>query len=311
MNENHRNPSQTPRPVLRPSDFEHRSVRVDTLSMHVVVAGPDDGPLVLLLHGFSECWYIWRYQIQALGQAGFRVVAPDQRGYNLTDKRGPYDPFTITRDAGDLIRAFGRSRAHIVGHDWGGIIGWLFAAFYPEMVDRLVISNAPHPAAFREVILKPYWPQVRKSLYILFFSLPWIAERSLSAHNYRKLLRYHLDTHAAQKLTEEEIGYYREAWSQPGALAAGLAWYRAMGRHFNDLGFLDTTVRARARMIHGEPDPAFDRVTVEASRSWCPGLEIVYLPNTGHFVPQDAPEEMSQLILEFLTATRNRQEFIV
>jgi len=84
-----------------------------------------------------------------------------------------------------------------------------------------------------------------------------------------------------------------------------------MGKHFNDLGFLDTTVRARARMIHGEPDPAFDRVTVEASRSWCPGLEIVYLPNTGHFVPQDAPEEMSQLILEFLTATRNRQEFIV
>ena len=128
-----------PRLLLRPFDFEHRTVRVDTLSMHVVVAGPEDGPLVVLLHGFSEFWYIWRYQIQALSQAGFRVVAPDQRGYNLTDKRGPYDPFTITR--GDLIRAFGRSRAHVVGHDWGGVIAWFFAAFYPEMVDRLVVSN--------------------------------------------------------------------------------------------------------------------------------------------------------------------------
>jgi epoxide hydrolase 4 len=200
------NSMRPPRLLLRPSDFEHRTVRVDTLSMHVVVAGPEDGPLVVLLHGFSEFWYIWRYQIQALGQAGFSVVAPDQRGYNLTDKRGPYDPFTITRDVGDLIRAFGRSRAHVVGQDWGGVIAWFFAAFYPEMVDRLVISNAAHPAAYRDTLLRPFWPQIYKSLYTVFFSVPWIAERLLLADNCRRLVRSHLETRSPNKPTDEELG---------------------------------------------------------------------------------------------------------
>src|SRR5215218_10254050 len=116
------------RAVLRPSDFRSERIQVDDLRMHAAVEGPEHGPLIVMLHGFPEFWYSWRYQIKALAAAEYRVVAVDQRGYNLTDKHGPHDPFTLAADVAGLIRTLGYERASIVGHDWGGVIGWVLGA---------------------------------------------------------------------------------------------------------------------------------------------------------------------------------------
>jgi len=286
--------------ILMPQDFEHRVLRLADINMHVVIEGPEDGPLVVLLHGFSEFWYIWRYQIKALSAAGYRVVAPDQRGYNLTDKRQPYDVYTLTKDVADLIRALGRSRATIIGHDWGGIVAWLFAAFYRDMTEKLVISNCPHPAAFTKALNSPSLGQLFKSFYMVWFSIPGLAEAYLRWGNFRWSIGGHQRTRASRKPTEEELNVYREAFAQPGALTGGLSWYRTMWRHIKDLRALDTEVRVPTLMIHGDPDEAFDRKTVEASREFCSRLDIRYIENTGHFVPQDEPEVVNRLILEFL-----------
>ena len=125
----------------------HRFVEANGLQFHLVEAG--QGPLVLLLHGFPEFWYGWRNQLPALARH-FRVVAPDLRGYNLTEKPPTgYDWETLASDVPALIRALGAEQAHVVGHDWGGVVAWGAAIFHPDVVDRLVILNAPHPAAYR------------------------------------------------------------------------------------------------------------------------------------------------------------------
>jgi len=294
----------TTKEILMPGDFEHRMLRVGDLNMHMVVEGPEDGPLVVLLHGFSEFWYIWRYQIKALSAAGYRVVVPDQRGYNLTDKREPYDVYTLTKDVADLIRVLGRSRAVVIGHDWGGVVAWLFAALYPDMTEKIVISNCPHPAAFSESLNSFSLGQLCKSFYMVWFSVPSFAEAYLRFGNFRWSIGGHQRTLAARKPTEQELDVYREAFAQPGALTGGLSWYRAMWKHMKDLKTLDTKIRVPVLLLHGDPDEAFDRKTIEASRSFCTQVDTRYIENTGHFVPQDEPEVVNRLILEFLKQGR-------
>src|SRR3712207_984228 len=132
--------------------LEHRTVASNGHRFHVAQAGPEEGPLVLLLHGFPEFWYGWRRQIAWLAARGFRVWAPDQRGYNLSDRPRGVEAYRLdhlTDDVLGLVEASGRTRAHLVGHDWGGVVGWRFAERFPGSLDRLAILNAPHPAAMR------------------------------------------------------------------------------------------------------------------------------------------------------------------
>jgi pimeloyl-ACP methyl ester carboxylesterase len=132
-----------PRTVLRPSDFRPESLQVSDLQMHAVVEGPEDGPLIVMLHGFPEFWYSWRYQIKAFSAAGYRTVAVDQRGYNLTDKRGPYDVFTLAGDVVGLVRTLDHERAVIMGNDWGGVVAWVLGARHRSIVERSIVLNAP------------------------------------------------------------------------------------------------------------------------------------------------------------------------
>src|SRR5450432_3257830 len=127
--------------------WQHQELITNGIRMHYVREGR--GPLVVLLHGFPEFWYSWRKQIPFLAELGFEVVAPDLRGYNESDKpRTGYDVQTLLRDIVGLIRGLGREKAIIVGHDWGGALAWAFALEYPQMTDRLIVLNAPHPTAF-------------------------------------------------------------------------------------------------------------------------------------------------------------------
>lgn len=200
---------------------------LDRLRLHYVDAG--SGPLVVLLHGFPEFWFSWRHQIPTLKAAGFRVVAPDLRGYNLSGKpRGvpAYAASLVARDIEQLIQVCGADRAVVVGHDWGGAIAWHFAMRYPQKLERLVIMNAPQPARFLRALRT--WRQLRKSWYILFFQIPWLPEALIRAGRFASLRRT-LRTGPLRPgaLTAADIERYVEAAAQPGALTAAINYYRA------------------------------------------------------------------------------------
>jgi pimeloyl-ACP methyl ester carboxylesterase len=164
----------------------HRWIDVGGLRLHCVEAGT--GPLVVLLHGFPEFWYAWRHQIPALADAGYRVVAPDLRGYNTSDKPSrvrDYRPRVLVQDVADLIVALGAGSAAVAGHDWGGGLAWLLAMQHPKRVERLVLLNAPHPVRFLKGLRSPR--QLRRSWYILAFQLPWLPERLVAARDFQAL----------------------------------------------------------------------------------------------------------------------------
>jgi pimeloyl-ACP methyl ester carboxylesterase len=164
----------------------HRWIDAGGLHLHCVEAGT--GPLVVLLHGLPEFWYAWRHQLPALADAGYRVVAPDLRGYNTSDKPPrvrDYRPSVLTQDVADLIVALGAGSAAVAGHDWGGVLAWLLAMQHPKRVERLVILNAPHPIRFLKGLRSPR--QLRRSWYILAFQLPWLPERLVAARNFQAL----------------------------------------------------------------------------------------------------------------------------
>jgi len=153
---------------------EHDRIATNGITLHVAQAGPADGELVVLLHGFPEPWWGWRNQIPALAASGFRVLAPDQRGYNFSDKpagRGAYRMDTLARDIVGLIDATGRNRAAVIGHDWGGAIAWWLATYHPDRVRRVAVLNCPHPLVFSR-ILRRSPAQLLRSWYMFFFQFP-------------------------------------------------------------------------------------------------------------------------------------------
>ena len=203
---------------MRGEPWFRRQAIVGGLRLHWVEAGA--GPLVLLLHGFPELWLAWRRQIPALSAAGFRVVAPDLRGYNLSAKpRGvsSYRMELLAGDVANLVRHLGYERTHLVGHDWGGAIAWCVPALHPGLVERLAILNAPHPILFRKRLAT--LAQAKRSSYVFFFQLPFFPERSLVRHRagfLKMMLRRDPVTPGA--FSPEEIEAYREAFLVPGVV---------------------------------------------------------------------------------------------
>ena len=197
------------------------------MRLHYVEAG--DGPLVVLLHGFPEFWYGWRLQIAPLAAAGFRVVAPDLRGYNLSSKPDGVAAYTagkLAADVRDLIRERGAESALLVGHDWGGTAAWTAAMNHPEVVDRLAILNAAHPRKLNEGLRHP--SQLARSWYFFYFALPDLPEHHVRAKDWEFFQHFLRD--AQPPYTEQETDRYIEAWSQQGAAAAMIDYYRAAVR---------------------------------------------------------------------------------
>src|SRR5215217_5636671 len=208
----------------------HSRRRVGELDLHVVEAGPPGGRPAILLHGFPEFWYGWRHQLGPLAAAGLRVVAPDQRGYNLSDKPQGLQSYTLDRLAGDVVAladALGCDRVSLVGHDWGGLVAWWTAARHGKRVERLAILNAPHPQAFGPY-LRRHPTQLLRSAYIGFFQLPWLAEGALAAADFALLRRALTGSSRPGTFTAADLERYKRAWAEPGALTAMLAWYRAL-----------------------------------------------------------------------------------
>ena len=200
---------------------------IGDVQLHYVEAGR--GPLIVLLHGFPEFWYGWRLQIEPLAAAGFRVVAPDMRGYNLSSRPDGVEDYDIEKLADDihgLIHERGAQSASLVGHDWGGTVAWFTAMNHPEVVDRLAILNAAHPRKLSQGLHHP--GQLRKSWYFFFFALPEFPETVVHANNWHFFRHFLRDADPAY--TPQEFDRYVEAWSQPGAATGMINYYRSSVR---------------------------------------------------------------------------------
>jgi epoxide hydrolase 4 len=275
--------------------------------LHYVESG--DGPLVVLLHGFPEFWFGWRFQIPALAAAGFRVVVPDMRGYNLSSRPAgvsAYDTDRLAADVRDLIHERGGGRALLAGHDWGAGVAWATAMNHPAAVERLAILNAPHPRRMLHGLRRPR--QLARSWYALFFQLPWLPERMLRAARWRGC-RYGFEHDARPgAFTPQDIERYLEAWAQPGAATGMLNYYRA--------AFRQTLRRARGRIrrvdaptlvIWGEHDRYLGAELAEPDRADVPNLERVVRLDASHWVQHDEPGRVGQLLIEFFASESERR----
>jgi epoxide hydrolase 4 len=288
--------------MLETTDLRHACADLAEVRLHYVEAG--DGPLVVLLHGFPEFWFSWRFQIPALAAAGFRVVAPDMRGYNLSSRPAAVSAYDLDRLAGDvsdLIAERGSERASLAGHDWGAGVAWWTAITHPEAVERLAILNVPHPRRFLHGTRHPR--QLLRSWYILLFQLPWLPERLLRAGNWRAL-RYGFEHDARPgAFSREDIDRYIEAWAQPGAATGGLNYYRAMLRRSpRRVAARIQPIQAPTLVVWGERDRYLGPELAEPGRADVPNLQSVVRLDASHWVQHDQPERVSQLLVEFFSA---------
>jgi pimeloyl-ACP methyl ester carboxylesterase len=281
------------------TSLEHTTVRTNGVALHVVLAGPKDGPPVILLHGFPEFWYGWRHQIDALAAAGLRLIIPDQRGYNLSDRPADAAAYNLDRLADDVIALAdyaGAQRIRLVGHDWGGGAAWWTANKFPERVDRLAILNVPHHAAFGRV-LKKNAEQRRKVLYMAFFRLPMIPERVCRLAGGRLLQAWAFGSNPV--FTPEDRREYRRAWSQPGAMRGMLNWYRAV-RQAPPSRLPTLRITVPTLVIWGKRDQAFVPEAAIESLSLCDDGRLEFIDDASHWVQHEAPERVNALLLDFL-----------
>jgi pimeloyl-ACP methyl ester carboxylesterase len=277
---------------------EHVFIDVGGLRLHVVQAGPSHGKAVIFLHGFPDFWIGWRQQIEALASAGFRVIAPDQRGYNLSDKPGGTRQYTIEKlvnDVAGLGDALGLERFHLVGHDWGGIVAWSFAASRPTRLEKLVILNAPHPEAIVPYALRSPL-QLLRSSYVGFFQIPWLPEAVLSAQRFAALVRALVGSSRPGAFAPQEFAEYREAWGKPGALTAMLNWYRALPYRPT----LKQQITAPTLVLWGMRDEFLETGLAEKSLSFCRDGRLQTFADATHWLQREEALAVNSALVSFL-----------
>ncbi len=273
-------------------------INTNGITLHTASAGPEDGPLVLLLHGFPEFWYGWHKQIQPLADAGYRVVVPDQRGYNLSEKPEGAENYAIDilrDDITGLIDALGRKTAYLVGHDWGGAVAWHTAATRPEYVEKLIAVNIPYPGAMRKAMMR-YPQQWLKSSYMLFFQIPEAPEKMFQSEEYEPMKQGLAATARPGAFSEGDLEQYKKAWSKKGALTGMLNWYRAL----KYARIQEVNVTVPVRIIWGLGDQFLSPKTAETSLEFCDNAELIYVGEATHWVAHEQPDIVNRLIKEFL-----------
>jgi epoxide hydrolase 4 len=282
-------------------ELEQSTIETNGIRLHVVQAGPKSGVPVLLLHGFPEFWYGWRKQIPALVEAGCRVIVPDQRGYNLSDKPKDvksYEAYTLVDDIIGLIDALEYEKVNLVGHDWGAGVAWLLANKYPERLHHLSIMNVPHPAVMRRFLRRDL-EQLRRSWYIFFFQLPWLPEAGMRADNWRGAERALRGSGKIHTFTNEDVEKYKEAWSQPGAMTAMINWYRAAVRYQPPVP-TEPHIKVPTLMMWGMQDAALSHRMARPSMDYVEEGNLILFPEATHWVHLDAAEEVNHYLLDFV-----------
>ena len=276
----------------------HRSATINDLNFHYVEAG--EGPLVVLIHGFPEFWLSWRHQIPALVAAGYRVIAPDMRGYNLTDsptKVSQYKIEVLASDVVGLIKHAGEQKAHVVGHDWGAAVAWQVAMRYPEIINQLAILNVPHPRAFQKGIRRP--SQLIKSWYMFFFQIPLLPELIIS-RRYDKFMHKISSKHYVNQgvLSTEDIDNYSNVFKNRKSLRGPINYYRAVFRNPFSSRKSIGVINAKTLVIWGRKDRHLGIRLSKPRSEDVPQCRVEYL-DASHWVQQDAHLEVNKLLIDF------------
>lgn len=279
--------------------WTHAFITTNGVALHYVTQG--EGPLMLMLHGFPEFWYSWRHQIPEFSK-DYKVVALDLRGYNDSEKpkeQSAYVMEEFIKDVEGVIKGLGYESCVLVGHDWGGAIAWSFADAHPEMVEKLIVLNIPHPAKLAEGIRTP--EQMLKSYYIFYFQLPFLPELWVQANDYEWInaafLGMAIDKTA---FSPEDIEAYKDAIAKRGALTATINYYRNI---FQGLLLSKKDWRVLEMptlMIWGENDAALGKELTYGTQVYVSDFQIRYIPNCSHWVQQERPELVNEYMREFL-----------
>ncbi len=284
-----------------PPSLEQVTFRNGPIELHAVTSGPADGPLVLLLHGFPEFWYSWHHQIEPLADAGFRVIVPDQRGYNISSKPRGAANYALTHLTSDVLAIadqLGAEKFFLAGHDWGAAVAWTVALLHPQRLAKLTILNVPHPSVMRRY-LATNRRQLRRSWYMFFFQLPWLPEAAFSAFHFRLGVRSLVRSSRPGTFADDDLTQYRAAWSQPRALTSMINWYRAAFRH--RIKFPDSTVHVHVptRILWGERDAFLLSEMAQASLRYCDSAELFTFANATHWLQHEEPARVSELLIDF------------
>ncbi len=286
--------------------MQKKLIETNNIKLHVMTDGPENGPSVILLHGFPEFYYGWRKQIPALVSAGFRVIVPDQRGYNLSDKpKGIsfYDVDILAKDIIGLLDHFGIEKTFLVGHDWGAVIAWTLALNHPERLKKLAILNVPHPDVMTRFILENT-EQRKKSWYVFFFQIPIFVEWTLSNNNFHNMARMLVGSGRKSTFSASDLVEYKKAWAQPGSLTGMVNWYRAIFRRslkhvLQRKGHSARRVKVPTLMLWGKQDVALSHEMVEPSIKLCDQGEAVLFEKATHWVQHDEADEVNKRLIEF------------
>jgi len=305
-------------------ELSHRTVSVNGLRLHIAESG--QGPLVLLCHGFPECWYSWRHQLRALAEAGFHAVAPDMRGFGQTDAPEDVAEYTIGHNVADMVQLvsiLGEKQAVIIGHDWGAPVAWTSALLRPDIFRAVVAMSVPYRARPLVAPMKALRDAGNTNFYQLYFQTPGVAEAELERdvdRSVRTLLYgtgvslmmkpgmgFLVDATIPQQLpswlTDEDISYFVETYKRSG-YRGGLNWYRNIDRNWElSGGWEGMKVQQPALFIAGSNDGVIKVMAkpLEELPTTVPGLKkTLILPDSGHWIQQQRPAEVNAAILEFL-----------
>jgi epoxide hydrolase 4 len=284
-------------------DIQHQFVDANGLRFHVASCGDGDR-LALCLHGFPECWFSWRYQMPLLARLGYRVWAPDLRGYGESARPPRVQDYAIERlldDVAGLIDASGARSTVLIAHDWGGVIAWYFAIRRIRPLERLVVMNLPHPAVMARAMRT--WQQLRRSWYAFFFQVPRLPEALLRMQNHRAIGEaFRRSTLDPSRFPDDVVRVYQESAAHPGALTAMLNYYRALlrggARRQQRLGY--PVIDTPTLMLWGEADVALGKETTYGTERFVSNLTLRYLPRVSHWVQQEAPEVVNAMLEAWL-----------
>ncbi len=280
-------------------NWQHQFIKTNGINLHYVKQG--EGKLMLMLHGFPEFWYSWRYQIEEFAK-DYQVVALDLRGYNQSDRPSNGKAYKIEefiKDIEGVITGLGYENCILVAHDWGAAIAWTFAYTHPQMLEKLIIMNLPHPSKFQQGLKT--WRQLLRSWYIFFFQLPLLPELWLKSNNYELIGRLFSDMAVDKSaFSTEDIQAYKDAAAQPGALTAMINYYRNIFNNRLKKDLVNSQLEIPTLMIWGEEDTALGKELTYGTEEYVKELQIKYISNCSHWVQQEQPDLVNQYMREFL-----------
>ena len=291
--------------------YDFQFIQTNGIKLHVAFAGNPDGKPIILLHGFPEFWYGWHHQMDALAAQGFRVIVPDQRGYNLSDKpqgKANYDIDILAKDIVGLMDALGYNQVYLAGHDWGAAVAWWLSAHYPHRLKKLAILNVPYPTLLFDSLRKWHIKQLLKSWYVFWFQMPAFPDYILAKISQTKWNMLTQSSHPTT-FTPAEITAYQQAWQQPNIWTTTLNWYRAaLPKLIKQPIPPPPSPPPPPPPLCGEQDIALTKTLATTSATLCADVRLIFYPNATHWLQHDEITAVNQELTHFFQETTHIAE---